>query len=78
MVNSIMKTTIDLPDDLALEALFASQPIADDGFSRRVIARVRRRQWVRRLALPIAVLMGGAIAAKPALAIVDVLRDIAL
>jgi hypothetical protein len=64
-------------DDLALEALFASQPIADDGFSRRVIARVRRRQWVRRLALPIAVLMGGAIAAKPALAIVDVLRDIA-
>ena len=63
-------------EDLALEALFASEPIADDGFSRRVIARVRRRQWVRRLALPVAAALGALVAAKPAMSIIDVARDL--
>ncbi len=53
-------------EDRILESMFHSEPIADGGFSRRVIARIRRRLWVRRLALPVAVLIGGAIAAKPA------------
>ncbi len=57
-------------EDKALEALFRSEPIADDGFSRRVVTRVRRRIWVRRLALPLASGVG-AVIALPAL------RDVA-
>ena len=53
--------------DLKLESLFGSQSILDDGFSVRVVARVRRRIWVRRLALPVAVTIGTLIAAKPLL-----------
>ena len=53
-------------EDRILEAMFRAEPIADDGFSRRVITRIRRRLWVRRLALPVAALIGGAIAVKPA------------
>lgn len=52
-------------DELALEALFSSEPIADDGFSRRVAARVRRRMWLRRLTLPTAMALGTLIAFKP-------------
>ena len=53
-------------EDRMLESLLQSAPIADDGFSRRVITRIRRRLWVRRLALPVAMFIGGAIAIKPA------------
>ena len=53
-------------EDRMLESLFASEPIADDGFSQRVVGRIRRRTWIRRLALPIAMFVGGAIAIKPA------------
>ena len=49
-----------------LESLLQSTPIADDGFSRRVVIRIRRRLWMRRLALPVAMFVGGAIAIKPA------------
>ncbi len=52
-------------DDLALEALFASAPIADDGFSSRVVRRLRRRTWARRLTMPLAVFLGSTIAAGP-------------
>jgi hypothetical protein len=52
-------------EDKLLESMFAAEPIADDGFSRRVVTRIRRRLWVRRLALPVAMLVGGAIAIKP-------------
>ena len=59
-------------DDLALENLFGAQPaIADDGFSRKVMARLRRRIWVQRLAMPVAILLGALIAFQPAL---EVLR----
>lgn len=53
-------------EDQALEALFRSEPLQDAGFSRRVLKRVRRRIWLRRLALPVALVMGGAVAFQPA------------
>jgi hypothetical protein len=53
-------------EDRLLESMFASEPIADDGFSQRVVGRIRRRIWVRRLTLPVAMLIGVAIAIKPA------------
>jgi len=53
-------------DELRLEALFRSEEIADDGFSRRVMRRVRRQIWIRRLSLPTALVAGGMIAFKPA------------
>lgn len=52
-------------EDRMLETMFQSESIADDGFSRRVVARIRRQLWIRRLALPVAMLIGGAIAIKP-------------
>ena len=52
-------------EDRKLESLFASDAIADDGFSTRIEKRIRRQLWVRRLALPVALLIGGAIAVKP-------------
>ncbi len=58
--------------DLKLESLFASDSVADDGFSARIEKRIRRQLWVSRLALPIAVIVGGAIALKPLVAILTV------
>ncbi len=52
-------------EDRLLESMFESAPIADDGFSVAVVRRVRRRLWLRRLAVPLATLIGGAIAIKP-------------
>ena len=52
-------------EDRLLESLFASSPVADDGFSVRVVRKVNRRLWLRRLTLPLAVVIGGAIAFKP-------------
>jgi len=51
--------------DLKLESMFTSKAIADNGFSARIQQRLRRQLWLRRLTLPIAVLIGGAIAMKP-------------
>lgn len=59
-------------EDRLLESMFSAQVIADDGFSRRVVARIRRRLWVQRLALPIALIVGGAVALKPALQLMQV------
>jgi hypothetical protein len=55
--------------DRLLETMFASEPIADDGFSALVVRRVRRKVMLRRLSLPLAALIGGAIAFKPLLAL---------
>ncbi len=57
-------------EDRLLEALLGFDTIADDGFSERVLARIRRGIWLRRLALPVAILVGGAIAARPVLDVV--------
>ena len=54
-------------EDRLLDSMFQSQPIADDGFSDGVVRRIRRRIWIQRLTLPVAMLVGGAIAIKPAL-----------
>lgn len=57
-------------EDRLLESIFAAEPIADDGFSNRIVRRIRRQIWIRRLALPTAMLVGGVIAIKPALHLV--------
>ena len=53
-------------EDRLLETMFQADAISDDGFSNRVLRRIRRQMWVRRLALPIAMVIGAAIAVKPA------------
>jgi len=58
-------------EDLRLEAMFQSAPIADDGFSDRVISRIRRQIWVQRLTLPIAFVVGAAVAARPLMQLVE-------
>ena len=45
--------------DRMLESMFASEPIADNGFSARIVNKVRR------LTLPVASLIGALIAFKP-------------
>ncbi len=55
---------------LRLEALFQSDPLPDLGFSKKVMRRVRRQMWIRRLAMPVAVSVGGLFAARPASEIV--------
>ena len=52
-------------EDKVLETLFGSETVPDNGFSARVIARLNRRLWIRRLALPTAFLLGAAVALKP-------------
>ena len=52
-------------EDRFLESMFDSAPIADDGFSASVVRKVQRGLWLRRLAVPVATLIGGAIAIKP-------------
>ncbi len=67
MTSKIINMAEHIKDDAdrMLESMFASDPIADDGFSVRVVRKVRRRIWVRRLTLPLATLIGAAISAKP-------------
>lgn len=60
-------------EDMKLEALFRSGTIRDDGFSERVVRRIRRRVWIRRWTLPIAMAIGGLIAAKPAMELMSLL-----
>jgi hypothetical protein len=52
-------------EDLKLESMFRSEPIADDGFSVKIVSRARRQMWVRRLTLPAGIGVGAAIAARP-------------
>ena len=68
MTSKIINMAEKLKDaeDRLLESIFAAEEIADDGFSRRVVTRIRIRLWLRRLALPVAMLVGGVIAIKPA------------
>ena len=59
-----------------LESLFASESIDDDGFSDQIVRRIRRQVWIRRLTLPIAMFIGGAIAIKPATQLVSVMQSV--
>lgn len=51
-------------EDRLLATLLRPAPIEDAGFSARIVSRIRRDIWLRRLALPLAMLLGGAIAGK--------------
>ncbi len=64
-------------EDIRLESLFAFETIADNGFSAGVMKRVRRQMWIRRLALPVAFVVGGAIAIKPLAGLVTALFSLA-
>jgi len=57
--------------DRLLASAFEATPIADDGFSDGIVSRIRRRIWVNRLALPVAILVGAGFALKPALQLVN-------
>ena len=63
-------------EDLKLEALFRSDPVEDAGFSDRVVSRVRRKIWIRRLALPTAFVIGMSIAVKPLLQLAGVVPQL--
>ena len=52
-------------EDRLLESMFASEPIADDGFSAQIVHRVRRRMWVRRLTMPVTTVIGLLVSFKP-------------
>lgn len=67
MTSNIINMAERMKDDTdrALERLFRSDAIDDDGFSVRVVSRVRRRIWIRRLAMPIAVIIGAFVGLKP-------------
>ena len=71
IINMADKTS-DAVDRLLASALSA-EPIADDNFSSRVVSKLRRRIWLNRLALPVAVLVGAAFALKPAVQVVGAL-----
>ena len=60
-------------EDRMLESLFASEPVADNGFSDKIVRRINRQLWVRRLTLPVAALIGGLIAYKPFMGLLGVL-----
>ena len=78
MTSKIINMAERLKDkeDAKLEALFRSEPIEDNGFSERVVSRVRRGIWIRRWTLPLAALIGGLIAAKPAAQLLLAMTDI--
>ena len=52
-------------EDRLLESMFASDPIADDGFSAMIEKKVRRRLWLRRMVLPVAASVGALVSYKP-------------
>ena len=58
-------------EDALLESLFSAETIAiaDDGFSDRIVRKINRRLWLRRLVLPVAAAVGGTIAFKPTVAL---------
>lgn len=60
-------------EDRKLEALFRSDGIEDHGFSELIVRRIRRRVWIRRWTLPIAMAIGGLIAVKPAVELLSLL-----
>lgn len=57
--------------DRLLESMFASAPLADDGFSQQIVRRIRRKLWIRRITLPLAVVLGGLLAFRPMAALVE-------
>ncbi len=78
MTSKIINMAEQIKDaeDRLLESMFASEPIADDGFSKRVVKQVRRRMWLRRVTLPVAALIGLTIAFKPVAGLVTLISQV--
>lgn len=64
-------------EDRQLESMFDLTPIADDGFSGKIVRKLNRSLWIRRLTLPIAAAIGGAIALKSLSGLVPIATNIA-
>ena len=60
--------------DRVLEALLNPAPIHDDGFTAQVMGRIRRREWLRRLALPVAIVLGLLLSLPPAMRLLAIGR----
>ena len=65
-------------EDRLLESMFDAAPIADNGFSGQIVKRIRRKLWIRRLTLPLAVLLGLLLAFRPMAAVVKGVYDLLL
>ena len=65
-------------EDRLLESMFDSAPIADNGFSGQIVKRIRRKLWIRRVTLPLAVLLGLLVAFRPMAAVVKGVYDLLL
>lgn len=80
MISKIINMAERIKDaeDRLLESMFASPPLADDGFSVKVVRNVRRQLWLRRLLLPTAAVIGGAIAFKPMTGLVAALANLSV
>ena len=63
-------------EDRMLDSMFASEPVADNGFSMQVVKKVRRRIWLRRLTLPVATVIGALVAFKPLTELVTVVAGL--
>ena len=63
-------------EDRILGELLDSPRLADDGFSNRVVRRIRRRLWLRRLTVPVAGTIGGVIAFKPLTGLVSLAKNL--
>ena len=59
--------------DQLLESLMQTEAIADNGFSDRIVGKIQRRLWVRRLRLPLAVVIGASVSVKPLAGLVEAL-----
>jgi len=65
-------------EDRLLESMFESVPVADDGFSAKIVRKVSRRLWLRRLALPVAATIGALFAVKPLAGVVKALAGLSV
>lgn len=63
-------------EDRLFASLLRSEVIEDAGFSKGVVSRIRRDIWLRRLALPSALLLGGVIAGRAVLQLASFLPTI--
>ena len=70
MISKIINMAERIKDeqDRLLESMFESAPLADNGFSRQIVRRIRRKLWIRRITLPVAVVLGGLVAFQPLVA----------
>ncbi len=65
-------------EDRLLESMFESVPVADNGFSAKVVRKISRRLWLRRLTLPVAAAIGAMFAVKPLAGLVKALAGLSV